>query len=342
MDAVVRGRRVMPLSTILAQEFRDPEYRRDLAPLVGDRTNDAIEHWVDELTFAHLGMHPSGALFAQKSVGAVFCLVLERGELAVLKLLDPRHSLRALTCVHECMLAASAHGFPVPRLRSELFEPTPGVWAAFYAFIDGDQRDAHEPAVRRELARSLAELSAVLAPIDASALAITQAGLEPLWPTPYRVWEPRELDGEEAQLCDRHASEARAVIKKSKLPRSAMHMDWGVKNTRFHDNRLAAVYDWDSLHLASEAECAGTAAASFTAQWEIPALLTPTPDEAKAFMDEYQAARGKKFSRAERAVAAAAARYLVAYIARQELTSGVPLGDNYRGLLQAYDDDPLL
>ena len=342
MDAVVRGRRVMPLSTILAQEFRDPEYRSDLASLVGERSNDAIEHWVDELTFAHLGVHPSGALYALKSVGAVFCLVLERGELAVLKLFNRAYTLRELTSMHECMLAASAHGFPVPRLRSELFEPTPGVWATFYAFLDGDQRDAHEPAVRRELARSLAELSAVLAPLDASALPMTPTRLDTLWPQPHRIWEHRALDGDEARLCDRHASEAQAVIKKSKLPRTAMHLDWGVKNARFHDNRLSAVYDWDSLHQASEAECAGRAAAQFTAQWEIPALLTPTPDESKAFLDEYQAARGKKFSRAERAVAAASARYLVAHVARQELASGVPLGDNYRGLLQAYDDDPLL
>jgi len=121
-----------------------------------------------------------------------------------------------------------------------------------------------------------------------------------------------------------------------------MHLDWGVKNVRFQDNHLSAVYDWDSLHLASEAECAGRAAAQFTAQWEIPALLTPTPEEAKAFLDEFQAARGKKFSRAERAVAAASARYVVARIARQELATGIAVGDNYRGLLQNYDDAPLL
>ena len=342
MDTVVRGRRVVPLSTILAQEFRDPTYRSDLLALVGDLADDAIEHWVAELTFAHLGVRPTGALYALKSVGAVFCLVLEHGELAVLKMFNRASTLRELTSMHECMLAASAHGFPVPRLRSELFEATPGVWAVFYTFIDGYQRDAHEPAVRRELARSLAELASVLAPLDASALPPSPTRLDTLWPAPHRVWDQRALDSDESRLCDRHASEAQAVIKKSKLQRSAMHLDWGVKNVRFRDDRIAAVYDWDSLHQASEAECAGRAAAQFTAQWEIPALLTPTPEEAKAFLDEYQAARGKKFSRAERAIAAASARYLVAHVARQELASGVPLGDNYRGLLQGYDDDPLL
>ncbi len=332
----------MSLSAILAQEFRDRTYRSDLESLVGERSNDAIEHWVDELALAHLGVRTSGALFAKKSVGAVFGLVLEHGELAVLKLFHRAYSERELLAMHECMQAASASGFPVPRLRSELFEAMPGVWATFYAFIDGDQRDGHEPAVRRELARSLAELSALLAPLDASPLPLIPTRLDSLWPEPRRLWDRRELDVEEARLIDRHALEAQQVIKKSKLPRSAMHIDWGVKNVRFRDDRVSAVYDWDSLYQASEAECAGRAAAQFTAQWEIPALLTPTPEEAKAFLDEYQAARGKKFSRAERTVAAASARYLVAHVARQELAMGIAVGDNYRGLLENYDDDPLL
>ncbi|MBD1848238.1 hypothetical protein H6F89_33805 [Cyanobacteria bacterium FACHB-63] len=36
------------------------------------------------------------------------------------------------------------------------------------------------------------------------------------------------------------------------------------------------VYDWDSLCAASEAEMVGRAAAQFTAQWDIPAPLTPS------------------------------------------------------------------
>jgi hypothetical protein len=115
-----------------------------------------------------------------------------------------------------------------------------------------------------------------------------------------------------------------------------------VKNVRFRDDTVCAVYDWDSLCAASEAECAGRAAAQFTAQWDLPALLTPTPDEAKAFLEEYQTARGKRFSRAERTVAAASARYLVAHLARLELATGIAEGDNFRGLLREYDSDPLL
>src|SRR5450755_283436 len=342
MDAVVRGRRVLPLAEILAEEFRDRAYKDDLATLVGDRSHEEIERWVEELTQAQLGTGYSGGLFATKSAAAVFGIVLENGEPAVLKLFHRSYSQAGLVAMHRCMVSAAAQGYPVPRLRSELFEASPGIWAAFYAYIDGEKRDAHEPVVRRELARSLAELSALLAPLDAAELPSTPALPETLWPPPYRIWHNLELDNEETRFIDAHATAAQRAIKKSKLPRVAMHLDWGVKNVRFRDDAVCAAYGWDSLHAASEAECAGRAAAQFTAQWDLPALLTPTPTEAHAFLDEYQAARGRRFSRAERTVAAASARYLVAHVARLELASGIPDGDNFRGLLRGYDSDPLL
>ena len=342
MDAVVRGRRVLPLAEILAEEFRDRAYKDDLATLVGDRSHDEIERWVGELSEAQLGTGYGGALFAIKSVGAVFGIVLENGEPAVLKLFNRNYSHAALAAIHRCMSNAAAQGYPAPRLRSELFEATPGVWAAFYAYLDGDRRDAHEPVVRRELARSLAELGTLLAPLDANELPPTPTRLDTLWPPPQRARHQLELDNDETRFIDAHATAAKNVIRKSKLPRSATHLNWGVKNVRFRDNAVCAVYDWDSLHAAAEAEAAGRAAAQFTAQWEVPALLTPTPDEAHAFLDDYQAARGKRFSRAERSVAAASARYLVAHIARLELASGIPEGDNFRGLLRDYDKAPLL
>jgi hypothetical protein len=198
------------------------------------------------------------------------------------------------------------------------------------------------PSVRRELARSLAELTALLAPLDANELPLAPTRLDSLWPPPQRIWDRRDLENDDTRFIDEHAQAAQGAIKKSKLSRVAAHLDWGVKNVRFRDDTVCAVYDWDSLHAASEAECAGRAAAQFTAQWDIPALLTPTPDEAKAFLEEYQNARGKRFSRAERMVAAASARYLVAQVARFELCRGIPEGDNFRGLLRDYESEPLL
>src|SRR5450432_2935887 len=186
MEAVVRGRRVQPLAEILAEEFRDRAYKSDLATLVGDRSYEEIERWLEELTLAQLGARCGGGLFAMKSVGAVFGIVLENGEPAVLKLFNQSYTQSQLSAAHRCMASAAAQGFPAPRLRSELFEASPGIWGAFYAYLDGDQRDAHMPVVRRELARSLAELTALLAPLDASELPLTPTRLESLWPPPQR------------------------------------------------------------------------------------------------------------------------------------------------------------
>jgi len=342
MESVVRGRRVQPLAEILAEEFRDRGYKDDLATLIGQRSNRETEAWVQELTLNHLGVQPSGALFAKKSVGAVIGLVLENGELSVLKLFNRCFTLAELTAMHRCLATVAAHGFPVPRQRSEIFEADEGVFGCFFGYLDGKHRDPHEPPVRRELARSLAELNELLSRLDPAGLPLAPSQLTTLWPPAQRIWELREVDDEDMRFIEAQARAAQVVLKKSKLPRVVTHLDWGVKNIRFRDDAVCAVYDSDSLHGASEAECVGRAAALFTAQWDIPARLTPAPSEAKAFVEEYQAARGRKFSRAERAVSAAAARYLVAQVARLELLSGVPEADNYRGLLRNYDAEPLL
>jgi hypothetical protein len=342
MESVVRGYRVQPLAEILAGEFRDRVYRADLATLVGDRSHEETERWIDELTVLHLSVNCAGALFAKKNVGAVFGIVLESGEPAVLKLFNRSYTRGELEAMHRCLASVVGHGFPLPRARSEIFDAGDGVWAAFYAYLDGDQRDAHEPSVRRELARSLAELNELLAPLDGAALPLAPARLDSLWPPAQHIWERQNLDNEDTRFIDEHGKAAQRLIKKSKLKRVATHLDWGVKNIRFRDDAVCAVYDSDSLQQASEAECVGGAAAQFTAQWEIPSMLTPTPDEAQAFVEEYQAASGRRFSRTERSVIAASARYAVARLARLELLSGVPEADNFRGLLRNYDADPLL
>ena len=342
MESVVRGYRVQPLAEILAGEFRDRTYKADLGTLVGNRDFHQVESWVAELTQAQLGVPPSGALFAKKSVGAVFGIVLESGEPAVLKLFNKSLNHSELSAMHRCLAVAAAHGFPVARQRSEIFEAEAGVFAAFYGYLDGAHRNPHEPPVRRELARSLAELNALLEPIDARELPLSPGRQEALWPAAQHIWEAREADDEDGQSIAAHGRAAQLALKKSKLRLVATHLDWGVKNIRFRDDAVCAVYDSDSVHAAAEAECVGRAAAQFTAQWDIPAVLTPSADEARAFVEEYQAASGRKFSRAERALAAAAARYAVAQEARLEHLSGVPEADNYRGLLRNYESDPLL
>ena len=79
----------------------------------------------------------------------------------------------------------------------------------------------------------------------------------------------------------------------------------------------------------------------FTAQWDTPARLTPTPAEATAFVREYEHARGRQFTPIEQRAATASADYLMAQVARQE-HGAPPRPDDYRALLRETADTPLI
>jgi len=67
---------------------------------------------------------------------------------------------------------------------------------------------------------------------------------------------------------------------------------------------------------STETKLVGTAAATFTANYELDVPYAPTPDEARAFVDAYSAARNSRLSRSEREEIAAVTLYVVAYSAR--------------------------
>ena len=85
---------------------------------------------------------------------------------------------------------------------------------------------------------------------------------------------------------------------------------------RFVSGEISVIYDWDSLDLSTETKLVGTAAATFTANYELDVPYAPTPDEARAFVDAYSAARSSRLSRSEREEIAAVTLYVVAYSAR--------------------------
>jgi hypothetical protein len=206
-----------------------------------------------------------------------------------------------------------------------------------YEYVNGARRDGHAPAVRRALAHALADLDGVLCDVAPTGLPLAPTRGVTLWPPPHRASLDFVPTLAAAARIDDRGRQAQAAICAAALPVRPAHLDWGVKNARFEGDRIVAVYDWDSLAAASEAETVGRAAAQFTAQWDAPARLTPTLDEAAAFVAEYEAARGRRFSRVERAVIAASADYLVAQVARLELAGGAAPGNNYLECLATTD-----
>jgi hypothetical protein len=79
----------------------------------------------------------------------------------------------------------------------------------------------------------------------------------------------------------------------------------------------------------------GRAVAEFTAQWEFASRLTPTRDEATAFVREYERARGRRFDPLELRVVNAAAD-------TSQIEQGVTLASGYErdSSLGAYEPLP--
>lgn len=98
------------------------------------------------------------------------------------------------------------------------------------------------------------------------------------------------------------------------------HGDWRAEHVRFaaaDSAQVVAAFDWDSLCKEREPELVGMIAHAFCADWSRdPPPAAPTRDEARAFVADYERARGRAFDDAERRLCGAAFAYACAYTAR--------------------------
>jgi hypothetical protein len=86
------------------------------------------------------------------------------------------------------------------------------------------------------------------------------------------------------------ARAARAVLDEVAPVPVVMHTDFSCANVHVVDGAIAAVFDMDSVAWIDEARCVASVAVHFTYtgdtwQW-------PSRDETRAFVAEYEAARG--------------------------------------------------
>ena len=78
-----------------------------------------------------------------------------------------------------------------------------------------------------------------------------------------------------------------------------------------------ATYDWDSLAFRTETELVGGSAHGFTADWTREGVRRiPTADDIRAYIADYEYARGRSFTKRERQSVFAACVYSIAYGAR--------------------------
>jgi hypothetical protein len=243
------------------------------------------------------------------SVGALFGLRLRDESRVALKVHVQReaHELEAVQRVQAHLFEG---GFPCPRPLGVRGKATLEQW-----HDDGDYLDAHAPPVRRVLAKKLAEvvrLTRELLPVDGLGPYFPPPDA-PLWPRPHNVLFDFEATASGAEWIDEIAQAAKPLRDTRVGDLVIGHGDWTVKHFRFRGLRPTVIYDWDSLNTDFESVFVGNTAASFTYTEHLPVDVWPTTGEARAFLADYESARGRPFTPEERAATQAAAVYSRAY-----------------------------
>jgi Phosphotransferase enzyme family len=292
------------------------------ALIFGTRDGDAVEEHIRRFCREQLGAEVSDVVFRATSVGVVFGVRLSDGLRAVVKVHQPRESRETLEALHAVQSALFRADFPCPE---PFVGPTPlgrGLAVIESLLDEGEFRDTHEPTLRRSIAEALARH------LELTRECGRPASLGGGWSlyASGGLW-PRDAH---APIFDFKATAAGAewidAIAARAKPLAAApgevlvgHSDWSGKHFRFAEQRITAIYDWDSVRLGREAVIVGNAAMTFTTNFDMPGLkLTPTPDEVRAFVNEYSAARHTPLNRSQRGHVAACATFVAAYTARCE------------------------
>jgi hypothetical protein len=315
---------VRGIAALIAEQFADWGDMPHVVPEVfEDPTPEGIAGALRAWCRRSLNSEPVAAEFFVASVGSVHGLRLADWRRVVVKVHPPRASTRYLHAMQAVQRALAASGFPSP---APLGAPAPlgrGIAVAETLLDDGGTADAHDPAVRRTMAATLARLVALCRPLtNREGLRENIMAADPgeLWPTPHDGRFDFAATTAGAEWLDEIATRARRARDRDAGDVVVGHTDWRVENMRFApDGSVSAVYDWDSLAIQREPVLAGGVAHLFTADFRNPDhAQVPTLDEALGFIADYEAARGDRFNADEHAVARAALAYAMAYTARCE------------------------
>ena len=289
--------------------------------IFGTRAAREIAAQVAAFCVAQLGSAIDGAVFYEASQGAVCGLRLTDGRRVVLKAHQPDRPLAFLQAVSFVQSFLAERDYPCPR---PLLAPT--LIGRGYALVEtledaGEFISGHEPPVRQAMAGLLARIATLtdeLVAREGERLApLRPPRHEGLWRTPHSKIFDFKATTAGAEWIDALAREARVTLLRGAGQAVIGHGDWSAKHLRFVAGRVSVVYDWDSLLLDQEPEIVGAAATTFTQAWGIEEQPTlPAPNEARAFVAEYEAARGRAFSPPEWEVLAASATCAIAYGAR--------------------------
>jgi hypothetical protein len=274
-----------------------------------------------------LGSPVVDCLFWRSHMGSVSGVQLADGRQVVIKAYPASANQRSayffadhahLSAAHRVQRFLVERGFPCP---PPVLGPTPIEHG--YAMVEemvtrGDQVDAHDPAIRRLIAGTLARLVLLTRELGPVPDLAPRHPRGVVWPTPHHALFDFAATTAGAEWIDALARAAQQALARDPSPLVVGHLDWRTEHFRFVDGDVGVIYDWDSLSYTTEAAVVGVAAATFTATWDIPVLVSPTPEETDAFIAEYEVARGRCFTPAEQEALLAQVTYTRAYSARAE------------------------
>jgi hypothetical protein len=282
-----------------------------------------IVRLTDEFCRLHLGAPLAASLFYVSSVGSAHGVRLLDGRELVIKARPPAHTnpdhshdVSGLESVCRVLSWLHARGYPCAAV---VLGPTPlasGVATVEEFFERGERGDGFHPPCRTTIAGGLADLVELLRGCGAEAAGVRriQRPVE-LYPQPHaRIFDFKAPAAGTAWIDD-FARRARRIDDAAGAPVLG-HNDWRVEHLRFGGEAIVATYDWDSLAFLPETALVGGSAHGFTADWSRPVRRIPTADDIRAYVADYEAGRGRAFSRRERSAVFAHCVYSIAYGAR--------------------------
>jgi hypothetical protein len=286
-----------------------------------------IAQSVEAFCATGLGAAIVDCLFWRSNMGSVSGVQLADGRRVVIKAYpstaDPGSAhffkdLAHLTAVHRVQRFLVERGFPCP---PPILGPAPieQGYAMVEEVVDiGAQVDAHDPAIRRAMAETLARLVTLTQELGPVPDLAPRHPRGTVWPTPHHAMFNFDATAVGAEWIDELARCAQPALARDTSSLVIGHMDWRTEHFRFVDGAVGVIYDWDSLAYTREAAVVGVAAATFTNTWDLPVLVSPSPEETRAFIAEYESARGRRFTPVEHEALLAQVTYTRAYGARAE------------------------
>jgi Ser/Thr protein kinase RdoA (MazF antagonist) len=308
----------------------------------GSTDPDTIATAVDAWCGEHLGSAIAHYRFFDSSSGSVHGVSLEDGRDVVVKVHRPGLTFAYLSAISATQTALVDHGIPGPRPLVSPIPYGPAHVTAEQMIAAGSRADGHDPAVRRALAAGLATFVATghLLGLEHNELLRHPMAMpaDQLYPPPHSARFDFAATATGSEWIDALARAARTALATAGPTEAVLgHGDWRIDNVALQDDRIVAVYDWDSVCVEPEIVPVATSALTFCVDWERPAgQRFPSPAETRAFLDDYESARSRPFDACERAAIAARMVFNLAYGARCERADDHPeIADSQQGMLRA-------